>query len=185
MKFVFPKKVYGWLDPKEGKKLFELAQEKPNFGVVVEIGSYEGKSTICLAQGNKLASQEKVYAVDNFRGDKYVGENPLMFEKFIKNLEEFKLERVVQPIKSDSVAASKKFKKPVRLLFIDASHDYEDVKRDFSAWFPLVAAGGLIVFHDATYFDGIKRFADELRERVDLQYLGAVVSLGIFEKTKR
>lgn len=182
MNFVFPEKVFGWLDPNEGKKLFELAQINPDLGVVVEIGSYEGKSTICLAQGSRLVSKEKVYAVDNFQGDKYVGENPEMFENFIKNLKELDVKALVQPIKSDSARAAKGFHKPTRLLFIDASHDYEDVKRDFSSWFPHVSKGGIVALHDTTYFEGVQRVVEELKGSDKVKYLGTVISLGIFEK---
>lgn len=34
------------------------------------------------------------------------------------------------------------------LLFIDADHTYESVKKDFEIWSPLVRRGGWIAFHD-------------------------------------
>jgi len=52
-KFIFPEDVEGWLWDKEGEELYKLAQRNKDLGVVVELGSYHGKSTICLAQGKK------------------------------------------------------------------------------------------------------------------------------------
>ena len=46
-----------------------------------------------------------------------------------------------------------------RFLLIDADHSYEGVRRDFEAWSPLVAPGGLIVFHDYLMSEaGVARF---------------------------
>ena len=36
---------------------------------------------------------------------------------------------------------------PVALLFIDANHHYEAVMADLEAWFPRVAAGGVVIRH--------------------------------------
>lgn len=36
----------------------------------------------------------------------------------------------------------------VDVLFIDADHSYEGVKRDFELWRPIVRNGGYIIFHD-------------------------------------
>src|SRR5438876_7135452 len=43
--------VPGWLTPNEGHALYEAARACTGRGVIVEIGSWKGKSTICLARG--------------------------------------------------------------------------------------------------------------------------------------
>src|SRR5690606_2342502 len=55
----FPYDVEGWLQPSEGTVLAELATEKD----VLEIGSYCGRSTICMAR-----TASHVTAVDYFDG---------------------------------------------------------------------------------------------------------------------
>jgi len=52
------------LTPTEGRYLCQLAQSKPSKGVILEIGSFKGKSTISLALGSMAVNGEKVYAVD-------------------------------------------------------------------------------------------------------------------------
>ena len=46
-------------------------------------------------------------------------------------------------------------------IFIDGSHVYEDVRRDITDYFPLLAPGGIMVFHD--YLPGLN---DENREAI-------------------
>jgi hypothetical protein len=57
----FPTDVRGWLTPKEGETLAQLAEGK----LVLEIGSYHGLSTICMAQTAKM-----VHAIDWCRGER-------------------------------------------------------------------------------------------------------------------
>ena len=57
----------------------------------------------------------------------------------------------------------------VDVLFIDADHTYEGVKKDYELWSPLVRNGGCIVFHDVADHSKsnpacrVKQFWDELR----------------------
>ncbi|WP_455277747.1 hypothetical protein [[Eubacterium] cellulosolvens] len=46
-------KVEGWLTDKEGELLYKLAKQCTGKGVIVEIGSWKGKSTIWLGMGSK------------------------------------------------------------------------------------------------------------------------------------
>jgi hypothetical protein len=46
------------------------------------------------------------------------------------------------------------------LIYIDASHIYEDVRDDISCWYPKLRSGGWMLFHD--YDNGVKRAVDEL-----------------------
>ena len=49
---------------------------------------------------------------------------------------------------------------PVSLLFIDGHHSYEDVEKNTLLWEPLVKKGGVILFHDTDYTDGVPKFLD-------------------------
>ena len=51
-------------------------------------------------------------------------------------------------------------------VFIDASHEYEDVKNDILAWLPKVKRGGILAGHDyyvnQDWFSGVKKAVNEI-----------------------
>lgn len=63
---------------------------------------------------------------------------------------------------------------PVDVLFLDADHRYEGVKRDFQLYAPLVREGGLICFHDITTQNdprsAVHIFWDELKNQCDMSH---------------
>jgi predicted O-methyltransferase YrrM len=54
----------GMLTAAEVDCLFRLGQFNQCQGVIVEIGSWKGKSTVALARGSAKGSNEKIYAID-------------------------------------------------------------------------------------------------------------------------
>lgn len=56
-------------------------------------------------------------------------------------------------------------------LFIDGSHDYDDVKADYILYSPLVRKGGIIAFHDINNTDypnyGVKPLWDQIKLNKD------------------
>lgn len=54
-------------------------------------------------------------------------------------------------------------------LFIDGSHYYEDVKKDFEMYYPLVREGGAIAFHDVILTGNntceVYRFWNEIKDK--------------------
>ena len=48
-------------------------------------------------------------------------------------------------------------------VYLDAGHDYEDIRADIAAWWPLVEPGGILAGHDydAKLHPGVKRAVDE------------------------
>jgi len=139
----------------EAKILFDLAKTVPSRGVVVEIGSYKGGSTILLAKGTKIAGREKVYSIDSFMD--YDEMKPWWNGKkvpkhasniFWSNIKRAKLDDWVVPIYMTSEDASVGWDKPIRLLWIDGGHDYCQVRKDFFLWEKYMVEGGFVVFHD-------------------------------------
>lgn len=47
-----------------------------------------------------------------------------------------------------SEKAARTWQGQVGLLWIDASHEYEDVRRDFDYWNPHLVPGGVVALHD-------------------------------------
>ncbi|MGI8420392.1 MAG: class I SAM-dependent methyltransferase [Candidatus Levyibacteriota bacterium] len=114
-------------------------------GEIVEIGSFCGKSTICLAQ-----SLGRVYAVDPHKGN--VGDGLTFastFASFKKNIKFAKVADKILPVVSTSEDAAKKWNKKIRALFIDGLHDYEHAEQDFDLWSKYVVDGGIVAVHDS------------------------------------
>src|SRR5260221_613720 len=133
------KGIDGWLKPREAQTLFSLAKAVPAGQCIVELGSFQGRSTACLAEGSKVGNQVAVYAVDPHTGspEHQVAWGTVdTYLTFKKNLERFGLWRWVTPLVKTSAKAAKDDFPPIGLLFIDARHEKESVREDFRLWAP-------------------------------------------------
>jgi len=146
-------KIEGLLVPGQEKILFLLSSVLKRGSNIVEIGSFKGKSTACLSLGRKY-KDIKIYSIDTFEGNKKDFIRGRQFKKrnffneYKNNLIRLGLFNNVIPIKGYSQEVGKKWNKPIDLLFIDGSHLYEDVKKDFELFYPWVNPGGFVLFHD-------------------------------------
>lgn len=137
-------KIHGFIQKPEGQLLYHLAKISLEKGVIVELGSWKGRSTVFLGLGAK--NRNRVYAIDTFTGDKSTGfENT--FSQFKKSIKHYSLINV-NPIRKTTMQAIVSWNKPISLLFIDASHTYKDALKDFLSWEKYVLEDGLIAFHD-------------------------------------
>jgi len=143
------KDVPGWLSDEEGEALYELARECTGKGVIVEIGSWKGKSTICLGLGARAGNGVRIFAVDP-HADYRHGE-------FKENINRAGIADLVTPVKGLSQDVVGEFDEPIELLFVDGSHDEDDVRTDFDQWVPKVVEGGVVAFHDTTWHDGVRK----------------------------
>lgn len=155
----------GWLSFDEGRFLYETARRLSGCGAVVEIGSWKGKSTIWLAHGLRDGKGEKVFAIDPHTGapehhEIFKTKHIWTFDEFKKNIKAAGVERYVEPIVDRSENAAKAWRKPVAFLWIDGAHAYEAAKLDFASWFPHLAEGGVIAYHDST-FDDVRKVVKE------------------------
>jgi predicted O-methyltransferase YrrM len=152
--------VEGWFWPQEAWLLHEtirqLCPERPI--TVVEIGSSRGRSTITAGRGLLARpSGGTLYAIDPQDDDS--------FEQLRTNLTGAGVESMVRLIRATSREARKQFgPEPIDLIFIDGSHEYEDVRDDLGEWLPLLRPGGIVALNDAFWW-GVAR---AIRERLAL-----------------
>jgi predicted O-methyltransferase YrrM len=158
----FLKSVKGFLDPDEGRRLYDLALESSRRAPCLEIGSYCGKSAIYLASACKI-NHSVLFSVDHHGGseEQQPGEeyfDPELFDArrwridslgvFRRNIERAALEDVIVPIVSHSDAAARCWATPLSLVLIDGGHAYETVETDYRVWSPHVIPSGYLLFHD-------------------------------------
>lgn len=157
--------AHGFLTRSEGKLLFNLAKSCTGRGVIVEIGSWKGKSTIWLAKGSQAGPRVKVYAVDPHSDTAVhrLRSEPGTFDEFQSNISRAGVADLVSPVVATSVDAAANFNEPIEMIFIDGDHEYEAVKQDFKLWYPKVIDGGVMAFHDTTasIWEGPKIFVAE------------------------
>jgi predicted O-methyltransferase YrrM len=181
-------KVDGWLADIEGEFLYNVAKNCKGKGVIVEIGSWKGKSTIWLAKGSKAGNKIRVYAIDPHTGSsehKRMYGEVSTFEEFKRNIKMAGVEDVTDPIVKTSEEATKTFEEPVEFVFIDGAHEYEMVKLDFLLWFPKLIEGGIIALHDTIGWQGPKKVAKEfVYKSKNFRNVGFVSSITFAQKVK-
>ena len=155
--------IPGWLPIDEALTLFDLALTLPNnHPVIVEIGSWQGKSALLLAKGIKDKSNPVLYCIDPFNADGDLQSKELysgapatlgrsLQEQFIKNMKNNEVDDLIKILVGYSFDFAADFPEKIDFLFIDGNHDYDVVLRDYRNWSPLLKVGGIIAFHDVFY----------------------------------
>ncbi len=141
----------GYMTFEEMELLYKCAMQSEL--PIVEIGAYQGRSTVVLGIGASEGKDAMVYSIDHHPsytdGGKQFGyqdKRPL-----IDNLVKFELIRKVDIINIPSygVNVCKVFPEGIGLLFIDGKHDYQSVMQDYIRFGSSVK--GDILFHDFTW----------------------------------
>jgi len=165
----FYEKIEGWASITEQGKLLEtilpLLDNKKL--VIAEIGVYQGRGT---AMWNVELINKKMdyqyYAIDHFKGS----------EEHDKTIDYYSITRGnLKPIfenlniiRNDSLSEAENYIDSFfDIIYIDASHDYESVKKDISAWFPKLKVGGVFCGDDYIVgWDGVIKAVDESFEKI-------------------
>jgi predicted O-methyltransferase YrrM len=137
--WTFPSDIRGWLSEEEGRALADLARGKR----VLEIGSFCGKSTICMAQ-----VAEGVTCIDPFDA-RATSETGDTLAEFNVNVDRYGLLHKVNALRGPTSEVAPTLESDsFDLVFIDGDHSFEAVGLDISHAERLLVPGGLIAFHD-------------------------------------
>lgn len=144
--------IEGRLFEPEMDKLFELSIGKN----CLEVGSWKGLSSFCIALGAK-----KLYCVDTFKADgDHMSDFFTTLADFQRNTVRFGNINTIPEWSKDAerILANHKFE----FIFIDAGHEYIDIRNDYELWWKHLVIGGIMAFHDYTpNYDGVVRFINE------------------------
>lgn len=128
-----------------------MVNEFPSGSRFVEVGVWKGKSAafMCIEIANSKKEID-FYCVDTWEGSIEHKEKPelsQLYEIFTDNMRP--VENYYMPIRKPSLEAVYDFKdESIDFVFIDASHEYEDVVEDLKAWWPKIKKGGVLAGHD-------------------------------------
>jgi predicted O-methyltransferase YrrM len=177
--------VEGWLYDEEVDLLYRLASGVGS-GVIVEIGSHRGKSTVALALGSRDHHGVPVYAIDpheTFAGVMGFEFLPRDRVEFLRNILRCGVAETVRVVNLTSRAAAAGWEQPVGLLWIDGDHRYESVKLDLDCWRPHLAAGALVALHDSTDPElGPQRAIREALEGAGFEQVELVASTTVLKR---
>ena len=120
-------------------------------GDIIEVGSWEGRSTSVLA---KACHPAVVHAVDTWKGSPGEISSALaaqrdVFSTFLANIGTYTDGNVeVHRMGWREFFADPAFERPIRFLFIDAEHTYTEVRDNIAAALPRMVPGGIICGDD-------------------------------------
>lgn len=160
--FEMAEQATGFMPVDEGRALYEAAQRYAGDGIIVEIGTYCGKSAIYLGAAARETGAT-VYTIDHHHGSEehqpgweyhdtsLVDPETGRFDTvttFRRTMVRAELTDTVIGVVGPSVTVARHWTSPIRLLFIDGGHTEEAAQRDFGGWAHWVAAGGVLAIHD-------------------------------------
>jgi predicted O-methyltransferase YrrM len=162
--------VPGFLLENEARFLGMMAAVAPRQGVIVEIGSFKGKSAVMLGKLAEHYGFGPIIAIDphNFHNDELAehrsapGANS--YDEFLRNIESAGVAPYVEVHRAFSTEVAKTWNRPIRLLWIDGDHSYSGAKADFDGFMPHMVPGGFVAIHDALHeFAGpIRVFVEDI-----------------------
>jgi hypothetical protein len=149
--------------------------------IVVEIGVWKGGSTITMAKRmQELKLNGAIIAIDTWLGSRehwlhlpyfnylnFVFGYPTIHRTFMANIVNLGLVDYVIPLPTDSHSACEILRQhdfKADVIHLDASHDYEAVIADLTAWWPLLKDSGIFIGDDYRTdggWPGVRRAFDE------------------------
>ena len=159
--------VPGWLTDDEAWALHEAVRTQPAHGrklIAVELGSWQGRSTIAIASALRARGGGTVFAVDPHRDSALHHATGIAdtFESLEINVRSAGLSDHVRAIRRVSTETAPGFaRSTVDFLFVDGSHLYEDVAADLEAWGDALVDRAVVAFHDARDEPGVARFVED------------------------
>lgn len=159
--------IQGWMNVRE---LAWLREQAATRYVIVEIGTWKGRSTAALAEG----SPGVVFACDHFRGSPSERRTTMieaasgtLCRQALDNLADYiavgRLFVIEGPISRTFLSGLGDIlrHRQADMIFIDGSHDSPDVVRDIQMSMKVLKPGGLLCGHDRRLL-GVHSALDEL-----------------------
>jgi predicted O-methyltransferase YrrM len=170
--------IPGWLTRAQGQALWDAAASVPAHGVIAEIGSHQGRSTVVLAR-QAINADARVIAIDPFVAGAVFG-GAATRGRFERNIRDAGVEPAVRLITERSTALRPAWTESLAMLYVDGKHDYWTARDDLR-WAVHLPPGAPVLVHDA--FSSIGVTAAVLVHVLPgdtLRYVGRTGSLAAF-----
>lgn len=152
----------GFMPEDEGLALHDLGRRAAQFGPLLEIGGYCGKSAIYLGAAARDAGTV-LFSVDHHRGseENQPGEqyhDPRLVDAgtgridtlpwFRRTVAEARLDDTVVAVVGASTTVARNWAAPLGMVFIDGGHSEAAAQADFDAWHGRIVEHGILAIHD-------------------------------------
>ena len=176
--------VNGWLSDAQAQRLWARASELAAPARIVEIGSFQGRSTIVLARA--APDGVEIVAIDPHAGN---DRGPQEIDGFVEaaandnvvfneNLDKAGVRDRVRHVRAFSSDAHTEVEDPIDVLYIDGAHRFAPARDDIVQWGARVRDGGTMLIHDSFSSIGVTAaIASTLLTTRDFRYVGRSGSL--------
>lgn len=150
--------------------------------LIIEVGTWKGRSAISMA--DIVADDDldcEIVCVDTWLGATEFWTNhddpkryrsldllagyPQVYYQFLTNVKKLGRDDIITPFPQSSINAARFLRKhgvQADLIYIDASHEYEDVRMDLEYYYDCLRSGGVIFGDDyCEYWRGVIQAVDE------------------------
>jgi len=162
--------IDGWFDFEDVYR--RMVNEAPSQAYFVEVGAFLGKSTSFMAVEISNSRKDiRFDVVDTWDGslehqqgaehERTTVLEGTLFDNFKRNMKP--VAHIIAPVRAPSLEAANRYDdRSLDFVFLDAAHDYENVKADIVAWRPKVKPGGYLGGHDyQLLFPGVMKAVQE------------------------
>jgi hypothetical protein len=157
---------------------------------IIEVGTWKGQSAINMANSIKsLSLNSKIYCVDTWLGSIEFWTHfnhtedrdllikfgyPQIYYQFLSNVLHNNVQDIIIPVPMPSLTACKYFKTKgifADLIYIDASHEEEDIYLDVVNYWEVLSSGGVIFGDDfSDDWPGIAKSIKRFSEKIKIEY---------------
>ena len=152
-------KIDGWFNHKEMTQVYDFVRNLPKDGLIVELGTWKGRSTLFFRLANPDIKIITIDACEKFWS------SPAPAEEITPGILELGNIKYIQKYTSEVAIG---FKKKIDFMFIDHEHTFNGVTKALFRWTGFVKVGGYILFHDShkepphdSVFRAVNKWVDE------------------------
>ena len=170
--------IPGWTTREEAAALAEASYRLPQDAVIVEVGSFLGKSSVVLAGARRLKGSGRLHCIDPFDGsgdapsrssyEAIASQSPRSLrERFDANIAHAGLQGWIMTHAGTAEAIAPSWTTPIDLLFLDGDQSPGGARSAFEAFVPHLRKGGMVALHNssdrayAAGHDGYRRLVIE------------------------
>jgi predicted O-methyltransferase YrrM len=183
--------IEGWLTEEQARRLWEAAWRVPPGGLVVEIGSFRGRSATVMASA--LTGSARLVAIDpHAGGDRGPQEIAAEADRgdadnsaFNENLRAAGVAERVEHVRLMSSDAHGAVGGEIDVLYVDGAHRFAPARDDIVRWGARVREGGTMLVHDSFSSIGVTLATlTSLTFSGDWRYVGRTSSLAEYRRER-